>query len=41
MTSAFPVWPFNVENVTRFGTAYVLPLLVPLLVELSGLLINP
>ena len=40
MTSTFPVWPFNVENITRFGTAYVLPLLVPLLVELSGLLIN-
>jgi hypothetical protein len=41
MTSAFPVWPFNVENVTRFGTAYVLPLVVPVLVELFSLLLSP
>jgi len=40
-TSAFPVWPFNVENVTRFGTVYVLPLVVPVLVELFSLLLSP
>ena len=41
MTGAFPVWPFNVENVTRFGTAYVLPLVVPLLLELFARLLGP
>ena len=41
MTSAFPVWPFNVDNVTRFGTAYVSPFIIPLLMELFALLVGP
>ena len=41
MTSAFPVWPFNVDNVTRFGTAYVSPFIIPLLMELFSLLMGP
>lgn len=40
MTSKFPVWPFNLENVTRFLTAYVLPIVVPLVLELFLLVLN-
>jgi hypothetical protein len=36
MASDFPVWPFNATNVTRFGTTYALPMLLPVIVELVG-----
>ena len=25
-TSAFPVWPFNMQNITRFSTSFVSPI---------------
>jgi hypothetical protein len=37
MASKFPVWPFNLENITRFVTVYFLPFVVPLFLELLGL----
>lgn len=36
MASEFPVWPFSATNVTRFGTTYALPMLLPVIVELAG-----
>lgn len=40
-TSKFPVWPFNVSNVTRFGTSYVSPIALAILIDLLGKLITP
>jgi hypothetical protein len=34
MTSKFPVWPFNVTNITRFGTSYISPIALAILTEL-------
>jgi hypothetical protein len=39
-TSQFPVWPFNMENVTRFVTAYVSPIVIPLVAEAALMLMN-
>ncbi len=33
MVKSFPVWPFNVENVTRFVTTYLLPILLVLIAD--------
>jgi hypothetical protein len=33
MVKSFPVWPFNVENVTRFITTYLLPILLVLIAD--------
>lgn len=30
LTSKFPVWPFNIENILRFITSFVSPILVVL-----------
>ena len=40
-TSKFPVWPFNVSNVTRFGTSYVSPIAIAILIDLLGEIVTP
>lgn len=35
-TSDFPVWPFNISNLRRFGTSYISPLLLAILIEVLG-----
>lgn len=40
-TSGFPVWPFNLSNVMRFVTSYVSPIVLALLVDLLGKIVNP
>ncbi len=33
MGKSFPVWPFNIENVTRFITTYLLPIILVLIAD--------
>lgn len=40
-TSKFPVWPFNVSNITRFGTSYLSPITLAVSIDLLGKLISP
>lgn len=32
-TDKFPVWPFNVQNLTRFGTSYLSPVAIALVID--------
>jgi hypothetical protein len=36
----FPVWPFNTENITRFTTTYLSPILLALLINFSSKMIG-
>jgi hypothetical protein len=40
MTSKFPVWPFNVSSMTRFGTSYVAPVILAVAVDLISRLLQ-
>lgn len=40
-TSKFPVWPFNVSNITRFSTSYLSPIVLAVLIDLLGKIVTP
>ena len=40
ITSKFPIWPFNAENLARFGTSFLLPILIPLTINFVNSLIH-
>jgi hypothetical protein len=39
-TSKFPVWPFNAANMRRFGTSYISPIILALVIDLITNLLN-
>jgi len=39
MVRKFPVWPFNADNLRRFGTSWMLPIMLGVLVEVAARLI--
>ena len=41
MTSKFPVWPFNTQNIVRFSTSFVSPIVLAVATDLLGKLVNP
>jgi hypothetical protein len=39
-TRKFPVWPFNAANIRRFGTSYISPIILALVIDLITNLLN-